>query len=269
MRPERTPSRLPRSSLRSGAAAGAGKVVVGYVHPESVKASFHDSLLNLLVADMAGDRAVVDGGGRIARYSSANVSLARNDVARRFLDDFDAEWLLMLDADMVFGPDLLERLLTAAVGAGAPIVGALCFGHVDGELFPTLYAVDTSAEPIRMRRFAEWPPDQMFAVNATGAATMLVHRSVLETMRERFPEPFPWFREEVLGEPPWGRGAPGTGSPMGEDVTFCLRAGVCGFPVYVHTGIDVGHDKHWILTAEQYAQQRAWASAPHRTEEAS
>jgi hypothetical protein len=44
---------------------------------------------------------------------------------------------------------------------------------------------------------------------------------------------------------------------VGEDFTFCLRAGICGFPVHVHTGIHVGHNKSHVLTAEMYQQQRA------------
>lgn len=247
---------------------GAGRVVIGYVHGADVGAGFHDSLVQMLVHDMAGEMRVVGGGGRVSQYSSANVSNARNNIVRRFLDESSAEWFFMLDTDMSFEPTLLDDLLEQAYDKGVPIVGGLCFGVADGLLFPTMYLLGGDAELPRMLRLNAWPrrvqdnpKHPLVEVTATGAACLLIHRSVLVAMREKFPEPYPWFREEILGEPPWGTSPPGTGSPMGEDVTFCMRAQALGFPINVHVGVRVGHDKHWTLAIDQYDDQRA-AMAP-------
>lgn len=224
-----------------------GKVVIGYVHPTEVAASFHESVLGLIMYDFNHGRHVVDGGGRLARYSSANVSSARNGIVRNFLDQTQAEWLWMVDADMSFKPDALERLLADADEKRAPIVGGLCFGVDNDQLFPTLYDLTAreDGEP-QMVRYHEWPEDAMFQVTATGAACLLIHRSVLQSMRDAHPEPYPWFCEGTLG-----------GAPMGEDIAFCLRAGVAGFPIYVNTAVEIGHAKTHILTAAMYRAQRA------------
>ena len=235
-------ARRAREAHRSG----NGKVVVGYVHPSDVAGCLHDSMMRLWMHDINGDRRITDGGGRVAKYSSANICNARNGVVRQFLDETQAEWLWMVDADMSFDPDTVDALLAEADPERAPIVGGLCFGVVDGELFATLYdiAQDDDQSP-HMIRYHAWPENAMFQVTATGAACLLIHRSVLVAMRERFPEPFPWFSEGVLG-----------GKPMGEDVRFCINAGVLGFPVFVHTGIQIGHAKTTVLTAQMYADQR-------------
>lgn len=227
---------------------GAGRVVVGYCHPTEVSAFFHESLLALVMYDVNHNQRVVNGGGRIERYSSANITNSRNGIVRSFLDDTTAEWLLFLDSDMKFEPDLADRLVEAACDHGAPIVGALCFGTDQGSLFATLYQMvqEPGDEFPHMVRYNAWPEDEMFEVTATGAACLLIHRTVLESMREKYPEPYPWFQETVLG----------TG-PMGEDVTFCVRARLQGFPVFVHTGIHVGHAKTTVLTHEMYSKQRA------------
>jgi GT2 family glycosyltransferase len=34
---------------------------------------------------------------------------------------------------------------------------------------------------------------------------------------------------------------------MGEDLTFCLRAAAAGYPIHVHTGVQVGHMKSTTL----------------------
>jgi hypothetical protein len=49
---------------------------------------------------------------------------------------------------------------------------------------------------------------------------------------------------------------------VSEDITFCLRAGACGFPVYVHTGIEIGHMKEQMLTAELYGRTQQPEEAP-------
>ena len=229
-----------------------GKVVLGYVHPTEVAAAFHESVLGLVMYDFNHGRHVVDGGGRLARYSSANVSNARNGIVRQFLDQTHAEWLWMVDADMTFAPDALERLLDDADPQRAPIVGGLCFGVDNGALFPTLYDLTQreDGEP-QMVRYHDYPRQAMFQVAATGAACLLVHRRVLHRLREQYPEPYPWFSEGVLG-----------GSPMGEDISFCLRAGAQGFPVFVNTGVEVGHVKTYTLTADMYQRQREAERTP-------
>ncbi len=243
---------------------GAGRVVLAYVHGAQVCASFHETIVQLLIHDMAHDGRIVGGGGKVSQYSSANVSNARNNVVRRFLRESTAEWLFFIDTDMSFPADTLDLMLAEAYRHEAPIVGGLCFGQADGQLFPTMYRLGGDGDVPKMFRMNVWPrtPDEnsmhpLVEVSATGAAVLLVHRTVFEEIAQRWPEPYPWFAETILGEPPWGGGAPGTGSAMGEDITFCLRALQAGFRVFVHVGVEVGHEKSWILTREQYDDQRA------------
>lgn len=222
------------------------KVVIGYVHPVEVAVGFHHSLLMLMLRDQATSRRVANV---LPRNASANITNARNGIVRDFLES-DADWLWMVDADMVFEPDTLDRLLDAAHDRSHPIVGGLCYGVHDNRLFPTLYGLSEHDGVPCVVRFDTFPKDQLFAVDATGAACVLVHRSVLERIgAERFNPAYPWFQETVL---------PGTEAQVvGEDVTFCFRARALGFPVHVHTGIHVGHQKTYVLTHDMYLQQIA------------
>ncbi len=80
----------------------------------------------------------------------------------------------------------------------------------------------------------------------TGAAFILIHRRVLEAMRDRgFNAAFPWFQETELA-----------GKPAGEDLTFCIRAGILGFPIFVDTSIHIGHHKSTVLDHETFQAQR-------------
>jgi len=223
------------------------KVVVGYVHPADVSGAFHTSLMQLVLYDKTISKRIA---GLEDRYSSANISHERNNVVRAFLDKHDAEWLFMVDADMWFTPDTLDRLLATAREDTRPIVGGLCFGMADALLFPTLYdlAEDETGKHILRRNV--WPIGETVQVTATGAAAILIHRRVLEAVRDKgFNRTFPWFQETELN-----------GQPCGEDFTFCLRAGLCGFPVHVDTAIHIGHHKQMVLSFDMYARQMGWAS---------
>jgi GT2 family glycosyltransferase len=158
---------------------------------------------------------------------------------------------------MTFQPDLIEALLEHADPVKAPIVGGLCFSmDNDGKLFPTLYDVIGTEECPEFVRYHEWQPESMMQVFATGAACLLIHRNALRAIRDYrnperpgqvgFSQAFPWFQETDF----YGRA-------MGEDITFCLRAGRAGLPVHVNTAVKLGHIKEFELTFEHFAGQRA------------
>lgn len=198
----------------------------------------------MILHDQAHDHDIV---GYMQEWSSANVSTARNNLTRRFVDEYDAEWLMWIDSDMAWTHDAVHQLLSVADPVRAPIVGGLCFGAAHDVLFPTIYQlVNLDGEKLTTIRVEDFPEDSMVQCSATGAAFLMIHRSVLVTMRERnFNPAFEWFQETEV-----------SGDPAGEDITFGLRAGLCGFPVYVHTGIKVGHHKSHLLTNDIYQAQR-------------
>lgn len=232
------------ASKTSKHTAGKGKVVVATVHGTEVSAFFHSSMLKLVMADMAGRRQIANV---LTEVSSANISSGRNKLVAKFLDENKAaDWLLFIDSDMYFEPDLIDGLLHNASPDQAPIVGGLCFGVNDGILFPTIYTLaQHEGKVVTARHHGPIPADTMMQVAATGSACILIHRTVLEAIRGRaFNETFPWFQETEL-----------FGKPCGEDITFCIRAGQVGAPVYVFTSVQVGHHKSTILDLAAYERQ--------------
>ena len=232
------------------------RAVVAFVHPVEVAVGFMHSFQRLVMHDMTGPRRLV---GVEQRNASANITNARNDATLAFLENYSAEWLWWIDADMVFEPDTLDRLMDSAHDVSHPIVGGLCFGAHHKRLFPTLYRFvnDEDGKP-RTERFDTFPETGKFQVHSTGAACLLVHRKVVEAMaaasaegRPLFHPAYPFFQETAMGG----------GQQVGEDVTFCMRAGLLGFPVHVDCGIRIGHQKATVLEFDDYVRQVAWDRA--------
>lgn len=242
------------------------KVIVAFLHAGEWESAFGESLVNLLMYDVSLHQRIVHGGGWLAVQASANLAGPRNGIVKQFLSYGGAEWLWMVDSDMTFSPDTVERMLEYADPVEAPIVGALCFGFDDkGEVQPTLYGLDGTAddpEHVAVIRYHEWAPDTMMQVAATGTGCLLMHRSVFERMasaqlpnrpgKKGFNDAYPWFQETEHD-----------GSPVGEDITFCWRAGLLEIPVWVNTAVQCGHVKKRLLTAESYFLGRGLLSPQH------
>jgi GT2 family glycosyltransferase len=240
------------------------KVAIAFPHPDDVSAKFMRSMLYLWRLDaiggkrldgskVGGRQRIINGGALIAVSSGAVIARTRNKIVREFLTH-DADWLLTIDTDMTFEPTLVEDLIDAAHPTERPIVGALCFAYMADnarKLWPTLYAWIPGSE--RLRRLTQYPADTLIPVAATGAACLLVHRSVFVEMAKRWPPPRPWFDETPFyekgedGEPDLS-----TGDEYSEDLTFSLRAQAAGFPVHVHTGIRCGHVKEFIADEDAF-----------------
>ncbi|MBQ1047865.1 hypothetical protein KBX50_05250 [Micromonospora sp. C51] len=224
-------------------------VVIGWVRPDLVHGDFMDCVLRTIATDRE-DACRLAGWTQVR--SGANVAAARNRLVNWFLDTH-ADWLLMVDTDMVWTPEDVTTLLAHAHPDAAPIVGGLCFAKEfdSGAVWPTLFEAEDAGGFPRLFRFHSWPPNALYQVDGTGAAFLLVHRTVFETVAARgFSVAYPWFQET---ENPAGR--------VSEDLTFCLRARACGYPVHVHTGVQVGHIKTHVVTAGTYLSQRLGVDA--------
>jgi GT2 family glycosyltransferase len=227
-------------------------VVIGYVHPDLVRAEFAASLVTLSLRTKTPIEAF------IRRRSGPLIAQARNHIVRTFLDDYASPWLLMIDTDMVFNHDALDRLVAATRNKRGEIeravMGGLCFHGVDEEVVvagvyanwsdvrPTMYEiVEDPNIDIAFSWYTTWPENRPFEVGATGAAFLLVHREVFEAVergegRNKPDKVWPWFREGTNGR-----------TKFGEDLTFCLRARLAGYPIWVHTGVQIGHMKSAML----------------------
>lgn len=137
----------------------------------------------------------------------------RNSLAHRALE-YGADWILWLDADMVFPHDALHRLLAHQVG----IVGCNYPRRVD-PFTPTAKCPSNGDKPETHYGSGEL----LTEVHHAGFGVMLTRSVVYRDLKEQDPLA-PWFGF------PWN---PKRQITTGEDVAFQSRARACGHKTYI------------------------------------
>lgn len=250
---------LPKQQARS-----AVKLVIAHLHPGDVSASFMHSVQNTLLFDVGNHQRLMHGNrfGFIAAQSGAGrLERGRNDATRMFLDGHpDADMLLFIDSDMGFDPESVE-LLASVVESDPerfPVVGGLCFGvkpvargdanAMRTHYFPTIYRWSTNVDEPGWDTAYDYPRDQLCEVGATGAAFVMLARSGLERMRERYGDH--WWDPVTLARPD------GDTTTFGEDLSFMMKARDAGLAIHCHTAAKTSHKKEVWVDEDFYDLQR-------------
>lgn len=231
---------------------GDGTLQIAYLHSGQVSHSWHQSLINAIAYDKSlGLNLIAHAPFAVACSGPNSLPEGRNLAVSHFLDETESSWLMFIDTDMGFEADAIERLLVAADPVERPVVGGLCFAlkhmKADGkggfhvQPVPTLYmkAKNEHGHVGFANRFI-YPPDALVQVAGTGAAFILIHRSVLVEIRDLVGDT--WF-DFVQYE---------DGTSVSEDLSFCYRVGAANWPVYVHTGVKTTHHKQFWLGEDGY-----------------
>ena len=209
------------------------KVLIGFPHPPTVHWCFAYSLISTI--SKLGDTIM---GIKSVGAGAMGLDRARNKIAQEALD-IGADWLLMIDTDMKWKPEDVHNLLQTAHPTKRPVVGGLCFRlsyeneDVGPIYLPVMYRFPDSdsleGHPVGVYSGVE-------KVDATGAAFLAIHRSVLKMVGSD------WF-SHYPGQP-----------HNSEDFAFMLRLRDAGIPVHVDTRVKIGHSKDLVFGEREYVQ---------------
>lgn len=170
------------------------------------------------------------------------ITNARNEIVRNFLAMGEpvSDWLLFLDDDQVYPPNLLEALMQAADAKDRRIVGLPVWrwANEDGMVRATHNVFDITEEGMFVERVEPLPENTLLPVAGIGTGCLLIHRTALEDIaafgeEHGFGRNHVWFQQRVH---------PGDFAE-GEDLHFCRLAGAARIPVFCLTSWTLEHTK--------------------------
>lgn len=147
-------------------------------------------------------------------------ALARERLGELALD-INADFLYMIDDDMLAPADIFERLYRHNVD----IVAALAFTRYAPHK-PVIYTLKSGYDPVQRKEYycnypvLNYPRNTLVQCDAVGFGAVLIKTRVLKEIKK------PWFM---------------TTSGAGEDIHFCHQAIKAGFKVYMDTSTKLGH----------------------------
>lgn len=122
---------------------GVPPVVVATLSAGTLCHEFSSSWSTMLAWDSIHEGYTLTPGGKIEMCAGPRIAETRSQIVDQFFaaEEFGgAQWLLMIDSDMVFGHDLLSRMMAVADPIHVPVLGGLCFaGGRNMSPYPTIY----------------------------------------------------------------------------------------------------------------------------------
>ena len=219
------------------------KVHIAFVHADIVDAQFCFSMMDLCLkfTQRIGSINCFNGLGLLAK--------SRNVAVKNFLDNTTDDWLFFTDTDQFITLQAFDKLLMSIDKDKYPFVSALVFaGFRDGHELKPVPAIFKMTEDMGMQPYYDYPQDSLIEVFACGTGCFIIHRSVLEKLREDGTEQFGadwcWFQDGPIQGNMW----------LSEDLMFCYRAQSSGIKIHANTGALIPHKKeHWVTERDYSA----------------
>lgn len=167
-----------------------------------------------------------------------HVHVARDEMAKTAVA-MDAQYLFMIDDDMVAGDDLFEKLYANQKDIVAPLAFTRNFPHK-----PVMYSCIEGWDSVAQREhfvnyaIINYPKDKLVQCDAVGFGAVLIKVDILKQMEQ------PWFMNP---------------NKTGEDINFCYQAKKKGFFTWMDTRIKLGHLSHPIIVTEEYVEKQRTA----------
>ena len=166
------------------------------------------------------------------RTTTSFHATARNQI----VDQMKGDWVLMLDTDNEFAPDLLYRMLKRVEQHDIDVLTGL-YQFKSYPYGPVLYNWDQNGVPNKITGFQAQPTDQFnyFPVDVAGAGALFVKLSVFERILSELKEnPF-----DII-------------PPLGEDFSFFKRLQKLGIKAWCDPALHVGHLSYRAVTLNDF-----------------
>lgn len=154
------------------------------------------------------------------------------------------DWALWVDSDIVLTKEHLKTLWDTADKIARPIVCGVYFISKEMEsslMKPMPCVFNETGNEYEINYLHPLPLNQIVKIDNAGMGLVLMHKSVLTKLNEKFPDNFLFGENNEKGE-----------KFIGEDISFFRKVKAAGIPVHVHTGVTAQHIKRFSVDIAYY-----------------
>lgn len=198
-------------------------ILVAVPSMDSVPAHFAQSLAML---KKVGNVAVAFKVGSLV-YTS------RNELAQHAIK-MEADYVLWLDSDMKFEPDLLEKMMATMDHFKVDVLSGLYFKRVPPYTPVAFDKLELEDDGRCSHHYLDHVPGGVMQIAGCGFGCVLMKIEVLLDVIAEFRDVFSPF------------------AGVGEDLSFCIRARKCGHSIWLDPSIELGHCGHTIITRDYF-----------------
>ena len=167
----------------------------------------------------------------IAFQMGSLIYTSRNNLATMAIQK-EMDYVLWLDSDMIFSPDVLKKLLEDR--DKGDIITGIYYRRVQ-PFKPVLFSkLDIDDSGCDWVGYDDYPEDEVFEIEGCGFGCVLTPVSAFVDVMAKFGDMF----------------APIGG--VGEDLSFCWRARQCGYNIVADPQIQCGHVGHYVVDKSFY-----------------
>jgi hypothetical protein len=140
--------------------------------------------------------------------------------------------------------EVVAKLWDAADKINRPVVSGTYFisKENEGTLAKPYPALFYDVDEFSIQHVHPLPPNELIKVDSAGFGFVLMHKSIIPKMREKFPNQSMFAEQENVGD-----------KYVGEDIVFFRKMQQSGIPLHAHTGALVKHIKRFSLDMDYYA----------------
>ena len=174
-------------------------------------------------------------GNQIARQRQAAIEM---------WEKVGTDWALWIDSDIVLTKEHLKTLWDTADKIARPIICGVYFisKAMESSLMQPMPCVfNETGNEYEINYLHPLPLNQIVKIDNAGMGLVLMHKSVLTKLNEKFPNGFLFGENNESGE-----------KFIGEDISFFRKVKAAGIPVHVHTGVTAQHMKRFSVDIAYY-----------------
>jgi len=197
---------------------------------------------SLITGEVKFHNAIRVQGNQIARQRQA---------AFEMWNQVGTDWALWVDSDIVLTREVVKALWDTADKIARPVVSGVYFisKQMENTLMMPMPAIfDEGRNEYEIKHHHPLPRNQVIKVDHAGLGLVLMHKSVIKALHDKFGETdFVFAENSASGE-----------QFIGEDIAFFRKVKAAGIQVYANTSALVKHMKRFALDDGYY--NLYWAS---------